>query len=374
MRTPRRLIRVFALFLALAGAGCALLQSLGLSEGVVPFSHARHGTEEDLACLDCHAKAATEDLASMPKIKQCMTCHEGIDEKKPEERRLAALYGPKPQWTMVKPPAADLIFSHKLHVTDNKVECKSCHNVESENVAERMQVSMVDACMACHARLPRVDPKWAASTAVAAEKAPAQRWVPRSSLLANDCAVCHRRIRKDRPPESHEFTTDRPPRNHQRVWREVHGQVSRDSRLSKDRCFLCHTQASCSECHQQEAPASHTGLWRYQGHGIAAGIDRSACAVCHQSDACDRCHRDTAPRSHTGSWGSPRDRHCYYCHQGGGRSQQSCNLCHRSIAHNGPRRPTDPQHAGVPESLCRTCHSIIEMQHADNGDACVGCH
>jgi hypothetical protein len=357
MTQPRRLLVVFALLLALAGAGCALLQNLGLYDGEVPFSHARHGASEDLACLDCHKKAATEDLASMPKMAQCMTCHEGIDEKKPEERRLAALYGPKPQWTKVKAMPADLVFSHKRHVTENKIDCSACHNVASENVAERAQVDMVGTCMACHARQP-----------LEGVKDEDGKRVTRASLVANDCAVCHREIRKDRPPSSHEFTTDRPPRSHQRIWREVHGQVARDSRLSKDRCALCHTQDFCSKCHQQEAPPSHTGFWRERGHGVAVDMNRSSCAVCHRSDFCDRCHRETAPRTHVGAWGAPRDSHCYSCH--GLARGTGCGMCH----YNTPSHTAAPakpawHNAGM---NCRSCH--VPVPHADNGMNCNTCH
>jgi hypothetical protein len=346
MTQPRRLLVVFAFLLALAGAGCALLQNLGLYDGEVPFSHARHGADEDLTCLDCHGKAATEDLASMPKMGQCMTCHEGIDEKKPAERRLAALYGPKPQWTKGLAMPADLVFSHKRHVTENKIDCQACHNVESENVAERAQVDMV-TCMACHAKQSPTDAKDEAG-----------KRVTRASLVANDCAVCHREIRKDAPPPSHQLG-----------WKRFLGQAARDAGPSMaNRCSLCHTEASCSSCHREEAPASHTRFWKERGHGVVVGIDRSACATCHRSDFCDRCHRETAPRTHVGAWGAPRDSHCYSCH--GLARGTGCGMCHRGAPSHGAAEPKPSWHnAGM---NCRSCH--YPVPHADNGMDCNACH
>ena len=390
MRTPRRMILVFALCLALAGAGCALLERLGLVSSRPVFSHTNHTEEQDLACKDCHPTYATGDAATMPKRRLCILCHEGIDEDKPPGQRIANLFGDPPPWTHVTQLSREVIYSHRVH-HDAKVACAECHQdvtkiEDCSKATDQLRVTM-RRCMECHARLPLAEeappapPKsagaaapadglaGAAGSAGAAEAAGAPfpytaKRASRASVVANDCAVCHREIRKDAPPPSHRLG-----------WKRFHGQAARDAGPSMaGRCSLCHTEASCSSCHREEAPASHTQLWKDRGHGVAVGIDRSACATCHASDACDRCHRETAPRSHTGSWGSPRSRHCLYCHQDASRQQQSCSMCHRYVSHKGLRRPSDPQHAGVPESQCRTCHSIVEMQHTDNGDACIGCH
>lgn len=388
MRHPRRILAVFALFLALAGAGCALLQDLGLVGAGVAFDHVRHA-EEDLACLDCHKKAATEDLASLPKMGQCMKCHEGIDEEKPPERRLAALYGTDPAWSHVTVLPGEVIFSHKVH-GDAKVDCAECHRgiQSSTRVTSDLRVAMAD-CMACHARQPLKETVAAGDAAgpfldrapvaslpgggavfnasAAPEKPtdgdapaapPAAKRVPRAALVANDCAVCHREIRRDTPPASHET-----------LWRRLHGQAARDAGPSMaDRCTLCHTEASCSTCHQQEAPASHTAFWRERGHGIAVGIDRSACFTCHRSDACDRCHHDTAPRSHVGAWGGSRSNHCYSCHDTA--RGEGCGLCHRGAPSHLAAEPKPSWHnAGM---NCRSCH--FPVPHADGGMDCNACH
>jgi hypothetical protein len=186
---------------------------------------------------------------------------------------------------------------------------------------------------------------------------------PASGRETDACAVCHKQIRTDQKPPSHQL-----------AWTRLHGDTVRNAGSKiENRCRLCHTEASCSTCHREQAPANHTGFWRYRGHGVAVDTNRSSCAVCHRSDFCDRCHRETAPQSHTGSWGGTKNRHCLSCHLSGGLVRP-CSLCHNHVVHNAPPIPGDPQHAGVPPTLCRSCHSIVQMQHADNGESCVLCH
>jgi len=382
MRTPRRLILVFSLFLALAGAGCALLEQLGLASSRPVFSHTNHTEEQDLACKDCHPTYATGDAATLPRRKLCILCHEGIDEQKPPEQRIANLFGDPPPWTHVTQLSKEVIYSHRVH-HDAKVACAECHlRVETvtdcSKATDQLRVTM-QRCMECHARQPLVEdapapPKSAGASPAAAGPAGAAggagaaaagapvaytaKRASRAALVANDCAVCHREIRKDAPPPSHKLG-----------WKRFHGQAARDGGPSMaDRCSLCHTEASCSSCHREEAPASHTQLWKDRGHGIAVAIDRSACATCHTSDACDRCHRDTAPRSHVGAWGGTRSNHCYSCH--GLARGEGCGMCHRGAPSHGAAEPKPSWHsAGM---NCRSCH--YPVPHADNGMDCNACH
>ncbi|MBI2932567.1 MAG: cytochrome c3 family protein [Planctomycetes bacterium] len=332
-------LRALATVLLLATAACGVARLLGLQEKPSRlFSHKVHGSAQELECLSCHPTAEKEDKAGMPpSLKKCMLCHEGIDEKKSPPQQLAALYpGEKPAWSAVTALPDEVIFSHKTHQAA-KLACSECHaGIEhSEAVTENVRVGK-DACMTCHARRGK----------------------------SNDCAVCHRVLRKDLAPSTHA-----------RNWRPSHGHVVRSGEdlPYANRCALCHTETSCTTCHQDETPRNHTNFWRIQGHAVAADVDRSSCATCHRSDFCDRCHRETAPRSHLLSWSGPGNRHCVSCHIP--LSQDACFTCHRQASHmTAPRRPADPVHAGADEAGCRTCHTGATLPHADNGDGCANCH
>lgn len=340
MRTLRSRLKPFCVILTLGISACGVTKMFNAdSKGTRLFSHKVHVQGESLECIACHAKAEKEDQAGMPaSLKKCMLCHEGIDEGKSEDRKLATLLGEKPEWPRFTEAGEDIRFSHSLHVGGKGLACADCHpSMETnESVGPGLQVSM-ETCMECHAK----------------------------QGASNDCDACHRTLK-----------TDLPPPNHDLNWKQNHGPALRahDDERYENRCWLCHTDQQCSSCHQDEAPRSHTNFWRLRQHGTAAGVDRTACATCHRDDFCDRCHRETEPSTHVGSWGEPGNRHCNGCHipQTGGTN---CSVCHDTIAHpSAPPRPSDAQHAGASASQCRTCHEVIGIPHIDNGDDCTSCH
>lgn len=334
----QRLLAALALTGAALTAGCLILAKLGLYEPPGAFSHKVHGKEQELECQNCHATAEKSEKAGMPKLRQCMLCHEGIDEEKSPERKLSVLYGENYQW--IPPPviSEEVIFSHQLHVTGKQIACGECHRGIEENAGITNKVRVFkDDCMDCHARAGK----------------------------SNECAVCHKEIRQDRGPA-----------NHLHNWRQFHGQVVRaGSEKSADRCSLCHADSSCADCHQDEPPRNHNNHWRHRGHGIAVSIDRDRCAACHRDDFCDRCHREVSPRNHVGSWGDSRNRHCLTCHFP--LRDEACFVCHKLTPAGhlaAPAKPANAQHAVATEATCRTCHDVIGIPHLDNGDNCGNCH
>ncbi|MBI2191657.1 MAG: cytochrome c3 family protein [Planctomycetes bacterium] len=332
----KRALPSFLLFLALALSGCLVAQKLGLIKTRVRFSHKTHLKQEELQCTSCHRKAESEDKAGMPSMKQCLLCHEGVDEELAPEKRPVAVFGEKPTWSSVTHLPEENIFSHKAHF-EAKVACSECHKgiEKSEIITKKVRVEMA-ACTRCHGRQE-------ASTA---------------------CETCHKEIRQDWSPESHKHE-----------WKRYHGGVARsESPRSEDQCSLCHQEAACNACHQDEAPQNHNSHWRTRGHWISASMDRRNCAACHRSDYCDRCHEETAPRNHLASWGSTRNQHCLSCHFP--LRNESCFTCHKSDPGHqlAPSRPADAQHAVAQESNCRTCHNVIGLTHPDSGDNCGACH
>lgn len=337
-----RKIKPFCIFLVMCISGCLVAQKLGIGAKPGRFNHKRHLAEEELECKSCHRGATESAEARMPSLAQCMLCHEGIDEGKPKEEQIRAIFGEKPTWSHVTDLPEDVVFSHKAH-GDAKVECAGCHRGIETNTAitKKVRVEKTD-CMKCHG------PKETAA----------------AKIRSNECDVCHRSITRDWEPNSH---------NHN--WKAFHGGVVRaETGRSEDRCALCHHESSCNACHQDEAPQNHNNQWRHRGHWVAASMDRDKCAVCHRSDFCDRCHMETEPRNHVGAWGSPRNRHCLTCHFP--LSKSNCFLCHKDDPSHqaAPERPQDNQHAAATEANCRTCHQVIGLTHLDNGDRCGNCH
>jgi len=323
----------FAL-LTLSLMGCVLFEALDPSAKVFGFSHRVHVVGEGLECAACHRNWEKSDDPGMPSAKVCALCHEESDEAKPPERRIAALYDGK-VYKSKRVMALDdeLLFSHKSHATRG-VECSACHAAISENdeLTTALAPSM-DSCTKCHAQ----------------------------SAASNDCAVCHREIRADVAPADHRTN-----------WKRIHGEAVRECRRdTASRCELCHTESSCTACHQTELPANHNAHWRRRAHGLEASRDRESCATCHSASTCDDCHRETQPQSHRAGFGSPKNRHCIGCHEP--LANEGCAVCHPSTPSHALAAPKPPGHSAAMN--CRQCHGNGQpLPHFDNGDNCNLCH
>jgi len=337
VRTPgsRRALTVALSLTALLGSACIVLDQLGWTGKSGGFPHAHHIQVEELECIDCHLDYEDGDEPGMPGIGDCMVCHE--DENSGDEPRLipaVAVFfdeeGKLVRSTPRKPFPEEVTFSHLKHVTDEE-GCLSCHAAvaESSRVEPGMRMDMT-GCVSCHE----------------------QNGQP------STCATCHTEIREDVPPWTHDVS-----------WSQFHGKVVRNgSDFTVDDCSICHTESSCTTCHQEQPPISHNNFWRLRGHTMSASMDRASCATCHRQDYCDRCHQSVTPISHRGGWGSPRNSHCYSCHDSGADS--GCALCHDGTPSHLMAPPLPPGHN--PASDCRQCHVLVP--HADNGSNCTACH
>jgi len=316
---------------AAALAGCVLLE--GARGRELAFSHRVHVVDQRLDCFSCHEDARMAEEPGMPPLDQCLVCHEEIDAEKPEARRVESLFrGERFDAAHASRLDDEVIFSHRAHT--GYAECGACHAgiEESERIGREVAVGMA-ACMDCHER----------------------RGAPTA------CESCHREIRAEREPESHEH-----------AWLQMHGQVVRAaSERTADNCQLCHQDSSCIACHMEDPPKSHTIFFRRRGHGLIAALDREGCAVCHRSDSCERCHRETLPASHTGAWGGTMSLHCLACHVP--LKEEGCSACHVATPSHALAAPKPPDHN--PAMNCRMCHGVtVPLPHVDNGDDCNICH
>jgi len=315
----------------LAVGGCVLLQSLGLADPPLAFSHERH-VAEGFSCTDCHSPYEEGDAPQPIAAASCAMCHEGLDEGKPPHEQVAARFVDGAYVPLHAPQRPrDLLFSHTRHVGLG-VECSQCHvGAEfSQSTAAGLLPAMGD-CMDCHASLG----------------------------VPNDCATCHAEIRADRAPWSHE-----------REWGLRHGLVARaGSEATIDDCALCHSESSCATCHAEEKPRSHTGLFRLKAHGVMAATDRDSCQTCHDSDFCERCHEETEPLSHSGSYGGTLSTHCLSCHFPLS-SETGCAVCHKGTPSHDLATPQPADH--TPGMNCTLCHGNGQpLPHVDKGDNCI---
>lgn len=339
----QRWIVLAALALASTAAGCLLVGKVFGRERRFAFSHDLHVREERIDCFSCHETAMMRDEPGMPDEEGCAVCHDEIDEGQPPERQVSSLFSGG-VYGGARAAALDdeVIFSHLGHVTygdqaAGEASCGACHTDIDTNevVGPEQAVSMAD-CMDCHAE----------------EAAP------------NECADCHTYIDEDWEPE-----------DHRQDWEFAHGGVARAALpgVVAEDCSVCHDQAECVDCHQDEAPRDHTNHFRRRGHGLFSMMDRQRCEACHQPDSCDRCHAEALPASHTGMFGGVQSLHCLGCHFPLA-SEVGCAACHQSTpSHLSTPKPPDHH----PAMNCRQCHGlsgIASLPHVDKGDDCNQCH
>jgi hypothetical protein len=335
---------------AAALIGCTAVAFFGEEEDAGPaFSHRIHVIDQGFDCTICHETQEGNVLPTPPAIDQCMLCHASLDldEEKPLSRQAVGFYvRPRDEAGAVLPEAdlvlrpglpplsSEVVFDHAVHSAALDGNCLACHvgMDQSERIVPGDALTMTD-CVDCHAESGRQD----------------------------SCSVCHSVIDTNWSPPGHELD-----------WLRHHGEASRDPHppIAAD-CAMCHSQASCTACHQSMPPENHDEFFRLRGHGVHADLSRESCLTCHRSDSCVRCHESTRPTSHHGGFGSPANMHCNGCHFP--LAGEGCATCHGSAPSHALAAPQPPDH--VPGANCRLCHGAgAPLPHPDDGSNCAACH
>ncbi|MFN7133034.1 MAG: cytochrome c3 family protein [Myxococcales bacterium] len=152
----------------------------------VPFSHALHAGEHQIACLYCHSDAERSRHAGVPSPSICMNCHTQVKKDSPllAPVRDALATGRPLEWVKVHRLPDHAFFDHANHVTAG-VRCQSCHG-EVETMVRMRQVETMTMgwCLSCH-RGPEkltaaLDPRRPKSPGAGPLQPP------------TDCASCHR--------------------------------------------------------------------------------------------------------------------------------------------------------------------------------------
>jgi hypothetical protein len=325
------------------------------NQSIIKFSHSFHA---DLAtCSDCHgaiAQSTTLKGGVMPGHDECGSCHNVEDADACVTCHYDDNFEPLLQKT------SELLFNHKFHIEDQKMECQSCHRglneVDYSFQAVQPHPAMIDcyschndrqvatnACEACHTQTGHLRPQ-------SHQSANFMKMHKFNSLnLDANCGMCHdsnnnscidchaannvmtASNRADdfiMPYAPNNFTDgskqQRVNRVHELNYRFFHGIDAKNKRMD---CQSCHeTESFCATCHQSEGrdfamggiiPATHlkpgfifSGVGSGGGeHANLARRDIENCSACHDTfggdPTCINCHLDsdgvkgTNPKTHT---------------------------------------------------------------------------
>lgn len=135
----------------------------------VAYNHRLHVGKLELACDVCHETSTSGDVAGLPPLATCATCHEEAQGTSAEEKKVveAVHSGKEIAWRRLYELPRHVFFTHRRHVAIAKIACERCHGEMRAQArpppAALVALTMSD-CLACH----------------------------RVHGASGDCATCHR--------------------------------------------------------------------------------------------------------------------------------------------------------------------------------------
>jgi menaquinone reductase, multiheme cytochrome c subunit len=154
----------FWTFVGMCGVVLLALPFVGWSWREAPqqpirFSHKAHF--EEATCEACHLYVMELPSAGIPKLSDCLDCHDGpqseneVDQKEEAKLDKYAAADEEIPWIHLPRLAPDVYFSHRRHVAlgDKKLECKNCHgDIGKSKVLpmERKYAFTMSFCVDCH--------------------------------------------------------------------------------------------------------------------------------------------------------------------------------------------------------------------------------
>ncbi len=133
----------------------------------ISFNHKAHGAEgAGLACDGCHTFREDGSFSGIPKLDNCIQCHQSAQGGSPHEAKLIEQYitpNKEIPWLSYSYQPLCVFFSHAAHVKMAQLECTACHEDMSKSTssppAKIYRISgyskntmSMEACEDCHAK------------------------------------------------------------------------------------------------------------------------------------------------------------------------------------------------------------------------------
>ena len=105
-------------------------------EQPVQFNHALHNELVDEGCESCHFFREDGTYSGVPKLAQCIDCHEEVQGDSEEEAKFVNEYVLKERevpWLVYSRQPDCVFFSHVAHVKIGQMDCVTCHGDVGES-------------------------------------------------------------------------------------------------------------------------------------------------------------------------------------------------------------------------------------------------
>jgi hypothetical protein len=105
-------------------------------EQPVQFNHVLHNELVDDGCESCHFFREDGTYSGVPKLAQCIDCHEEVQGESEEEAKFVNQYVLKERevpWLVYSRQPDCVFFSHVAHVKMGQMDCVTCHGDVGES-------------------------------------------------------------------------------------------------------------------------------------------------------------------------------------------------------------------------------------------------
>ena len=110
-------------------------------EQPINFNHVLHVAEVDDGCESCHFFRQDGTFSGVPKLEQCIDCHQEVQGESPDEIKFVEEYVAQDRevpWLIYSRQPDCVFFSHAAHIKGAGMDCVTCHGHIGES--ERSKV------------------------------------------------------------------------------------------------------------------------------------------------------------------------------------------------------------------------------------------
>ena len=176
------LVTAIVFLLAAGYFAFGFMMQIGVDQGYQPvqpihYSHKIHAGDNQIDCNFCHSSARKSQVAGIPSLNVCMSCHKNISEVAEEtatpefskefyDGEIAKLYqavgwNPEQQeytgktepvkWIRIHNLPDFVYFNHSQHVTVAGIACQTCHGqIEEMDEVSQFAPLTMGWCISCH--------------------------------------------------------------------------------------------------------------------------------------------------------------------------------------------------------------------------------